>query len=289
MDKKEKTPVVRNKYRAKRFVLDIHGHNKQDFTNLVTRFEHEDVECAIIAKEFGKNKIHPHYQCYFETKEFVASGKSLVERALGHPEFHIEIAKGTKNENTRYCYAVKKPWEIGFVEFAKNVEVPHDYSDIQPNFWRNIELRPFQQAIVNIANKPVCNRAIYWFYELKGNTGKTTLSEYLHIFHGAITTGGKPADMKHAVARWQEITGTNPIIIVVDIQRRGDFNSDSAIGLEEIKNGLFFSGKYESAMVHSVRKPHIFIFSNYPPQKDLFSEDRWKIFKIENSTLIHEP
>lgn len=275
----------REPYKGRKFTVTIHGQHQLDFDKLVKYFETDAVECAIIGKEFGKNKVHPHWQVYFELFKLVQNMKTNLEALLDHDNFHVEKAVGTKKANVRYIYAIDKYWEVGFVEYTKNVKVPWDYRDTKPNFWRNIELRPFQKDILKIAKSEPCDRTLYWIYEEQGNTGKTLLAEYLHIFHGAIITGGSSKDMKHAVSRWQEITGKNPIVIIVDLARSDRFDISSAKGIESIKNGLFFSGKYESAMVHSVDKPHIFVFANVEPDKILFSLDRWQIYKIVDMKL----
>jgi len=49
--------------------------------------------------------------------------------------------------------------------------------------------------------------------------------------------------------------------------------------LESIKNGLFFSGKYESTQV-VMNSPHLIIFANEPPDKSKMSADRWHIVRI---------
>lgn len=280
-----KKPYTREPYKGRKFTVTIHGQHQSDYDKLVNYFQTDAVECAIIAKEFGKNKIHPHWQAYFELFKLVQNMKTNLEALLDHDGFHVEKAKGTKKANVRYIYAVDKYWEGGFVEYTKNVEAPHDYNDTKPNFWRNIQLRPFQQDILDIAKSEPCDRTLYWFYEEQGNTGKTVLAEYLHIFHGAIITGGTSSDMRHAVSRWQEITGKNPIIIIVNLARSDRFDISSAKGIESIKDGLFFSGKYESAMVHSFEKPHVFVFANVKPDITLFSLDRWQIYKIVDMRL----
>ena len=118
-----------------------------------------------------------------------------------------------------------------------------------------------------------------------GNTGKTMLAEYLHIYYGAIVTGGTATDMKHAVKRWQEIAGHYPMIILVDVARSDQFTQAGAKALESIKNAFFFSGKYESGMTHDVKKPHVIVFANCAPKREYFSSDRWKVAEIVNGEL----
>ena len=200
----------------------------------------------------------------------------------------MEKARGTTRANVKYVYGVGKCWEVGFVEYSKACEVPRDYDPEEAIFWRNWQPRPFQRELISIALSKGDRRHIYWIYESVGNTGKTMLAEYLHIYYGAIVTGGAATDMKYAVKRWQEIAGHYPMIILVDVARSDRFTEAGAKALESIKNAFFFSGKYESGMAHDVKKPHVMVFSNRAPNRANFSGDRWKVAEIVNGELKWE-
>lgn len=49
--------------------------------------------------------------------------------------------------------------------------------------------------------------------------------------------------------------------------------------LEELKDGIFFSGKYESSMVMT-NNLHIFVFANFEPDRSKLSKDRWEIHYV---------
>ena len=297
----EKRLVKTNKFRGKSFVLTLHGQKNEDLRQIKRFFKgtlgtggksqdghltYPNVTKAVVSKEFGKNKIHPHWQVYFVLEE-TAHMKELMANILGHDGFHLERAKGTENENVRYVYAMNKPYEIGWIVYRKNIKAPLDYSPQAYKFWKNFKLNDWQSEVLPyLIKEDVDDRQILYIYDQEGNTGKTRLAEYLHIYHAAVITGGKASDMKHAISRWQEITSKYPTIIVVDICRSENEKDFTAI--ESIKNGLFFSGKYESAMLHSAKKPNVIVFSNFPPQRSHLSADRWKIGKISNSKIIWE-
>ena len=292
MDKKQ-VKYDTTKWQGMRWHLTVYGQDDKDLKNLIEYFDSDRVRCAVIAKEFGEHKIRPHFQIYYELHERTHSSRGDIVDILGHEQLHIEKAKGTKNENVRYVFGMDKHYEAGFVEYTKNVDTPYGYDPTMVNFWRNITLRPFQQDIVDIANGPADRRTIHWIYESEGNAGKSILAEYLHIFKGAIVTGGSPSDMRYAITRWQNIVGFYPAIIIVDLARSDNFTLASAKGLESIKNGLFFSCKYESGMTHSLHKSHIFVFANKDPRKykyfkNLLSADRWAIYTIKDSILVPE-
>lgn len=298
-----------NRYTGRRFHLTIHGQRDSDLQSLIKFFNLPEwtkkeliqssyysdsdcivnsVTCAVIAQEFGKFKIHPHWQVYFEIATRIGM-YFIIYTVLGHDNFHLEKAKSTTSASIAYVYAVDKPHEAGFVVYNKNAAVPERYNDRAVKFWRNFTPRPFQRDILKLTTEEPDRRKIYYFYESEGNTGKSVLIEYLHIFHGAVVTGGNSADMKYAIERWSQITGAYPVFICVDVARSEQLTKESYKAIEAIKNGLFFTGKYESTMTHSFVKPHVLIFSNSKPERKNFSHDRWKVFTIDkNFSLVEE-
>lgn len=303
-EKHEKRTPKREIYRGKKFILVVHGARTVDLNKLKKWFDNRlenhpwnssyedgngpsvvpEITSACISKEFGKNKIHPHWQVYFETSsEWRIKGH--IKAFLGHENFHVERAKGTKEANVRYVFGVDKSYEMGWIAYKKNVIVPRDYSDRAYKFWKNFKPRDWQAELIPLITKEdVDAREVVYIYDEIGNTGKTKLAEYLHIYYAAVVTGGKSADMKHAITRWSEIVSKYPTVIIVDICRSETFVDYT--GIESIKNGLFFSGKYESAMLHSFRKPNVLVFSNFPPSRSYLSSDRWKVGKITDGKII---
>jgi len=93
----------------------------------------------------------------------------------------------------------------------------------------------------------------------------------------ALYVSGKGADVKHTVSEWIEKNGEIDIILWDLPRTMEDYVSYSAI--EELKNGIFHSGKYESKMV-LFNSPHVIIFANFPPRESALSADRWKIKRI---------
>lgn len=144
------------------------------------------------------------------------------------------------------------------------------------------ELYNWQSKIINLINMTfsVSDRTINWYYEPKGNTGKTTLAKHLCLKYGAIYITGKSADCKYAIKNYIENKGPPKIVIFDFTRSQEDFISYQSI--EEVKNGIFFNTKYESEMV-IYDSPHVICFANFPPHKDRLSEDRWNIINISDS------
>ena len=64
-----------------------------------------------------------------------------------------------------------------------------------------------------------------------------------------------------------------------NVPRSTDEKYISWQGMEEIKDMLFYSGKYEGGMVND-RAPHFIMFANWEPETSLLSGDRWNIVRI---------
>ncbi len=138
----------------------------------------------------------------------------------------------------------------------------------------------YQQLIINMCKKeckPDC-RKIYWFWSNRGNLGKSALCKHLALKYDAICIGGTWKDAYYAITQLLEKSIT-PKIILFDLCRDMG-NKISYTAIEGIKNGMFFSPKYESIMaLYNV--PHILIFANEEPETHRLSEDRWKIIHLD--------
>lgn len=82
--------------------------------------------------------------------------------------------------------------------------------------------------------------------------------------------------------KFKETTSDWPALIVYDVPRTtADFISYTA--LESLKNGCFFSGKYEGGQV-LMPHPHVVVFANQRPDESKMSADRWKLYYIDSAT-----
>lgn len=133
----------------------------------------------------------------------------------------------------------------------------------------------WQLEVMNIINAGPDKRKIHWFYSKHGNIGKTELAKFLCVKHKALYVNGKAADMKSAIAEMK----VKPKLVVLGFPRTIDTDYISYSGIEEIKDGIFFSGKYESGMC-LFESPLVIVLCNHPPCTEKLSKDRWNIQQI---------
>jgi len=214
--------------------------------------------------EEGENKT-PHIQGYVEfLKKIRISGcKKVLSRA------HWEKCN---NEEASIKYAQKNEGRLAapvLYGFPKAVKDPLSTKI----------LKPFQAEVIAELQHEPDDRCVMWYWEEIGSVGKTSLSKHLVIHFNALVLNGKQGDMFNAIVNWKLKKDDFPTVIIIDIPRSAiDFVSWSAI--EKIKDGLFYSGKYEGDMC-CFNSPHVICFANSEPPIEKLSADRWKIKKIE--------
>jgi len=267
----------------------------------------------IFGKEIAPSTGAKHYQCYFQLKE----KKRLTNlKKIFNDQIHFEAALGSVDENIEYCskegQTVMKgsPTRVGertdLADVVKRLENGEDLEvlALQPecmdaisrclNYFRMVSagirrtrgiadlrarmesatLRPWQSELLSLAADEPHPRHVIWTWDFGGNTGKSFMADYLVALHGAIVfTHGKVSDIAHAYNFER--------VVIFDLSRtQADKLDGIFMAIENFKNGRFFSPKYESqTKVFSV--PHVFVFSNFDPDRSKLSADRWKVNQLD--------
>lgn len=151
-------------------------------------------------------------------------------------------------------------------------------------------LRPEQLAMTEWFSEyedPLFGRKVYWFWEPDGNWGKSVTCKYMIDQMDAMVVQGANKDILCGVTKWIEDKGCAPPIIIFDVPRvaKGHVSYQA---IEALKNGFFFSGKYESGMCR-FNSPHVIVCANIPPETEFLSEDRWIIHDLRDTFIMNSP
>jgi len=199
---------------------------------------------------------YEHFQGCFSLK--VKHRRSEIKNIIGFKNVHLEPAINWK---ALVNYSIKQDTRIGG---------PWDHKSV----WVSVieKLNWWQSAVEETLLSKPDFRTIYWLWDSKGNIGKSSFSKYAAVKLGAtVLNNGSFSDLAFAIPE-------NPKIIIFDLPRtiEGRVNYTA---IESLKNGMIFSGKYESR-TKIFNAPHIFVFANFPPDISSMSADRWNIIEL---------
>jgi len=137
----------------------------------------------------------------------------------------------------------------------------------------------WQDFLVGWSGDEIDDRQILWIFDDVGRHGKTYLSKYLVDSCSAFyCSGGKGADILYAYA------GESTVIF--DYARDSKEYVNYGV-IEQLKNGMVFSAKYESGMKR-YNTPRIVVMSNFLPDRTKWSRDRYLVYDISKPDDILE-
>lgn len=220
---------------------------------------------AIVGSEKGEAGT-PHLQCYVSLKQKMRIVNLRTLPGLGRASF-----RKCRNESALIDYCSKEGVVIFSLGFPKPVRIIS-------------ELKPWQKSIEDIYNQDPDDRKIHWFWESKGNIGKSAFTKYMIIKHKALfCDGGKKSDLINLVFN-NNMDECKCVIWDLPRATKGNISYNT---LECIKNGMVCNTKYETG-VKCFNPPHIFVFANFPPEEpELLSADRWVIQELVDFIDIH--
>ena len=162
-------------------------------------------------------------------------------------------AKGNKFQNLDYCSK-----EGNFESNIVKPKLAKIYDD-----WSNF---PWALKLLTVLENEPDERKIYWIVGGQGK-GKSAFMRYCVRRLGAIILNGSSSNMKNGIIEYNKSSGVFPNIIVSNIPFDKDLSKITYSGYEDIKDMLFYSGKYEGGMVEGPQ-PHLLIFANGFPDTE---------------------
>lgn len=136
-------------------------------------------------------------------------------------------------------------------------------------------LRHWQKQTLNLLKKQG-DRKILWITDKKGGEGKTFLVKQMAIHHNtAVFNNAGKKDLAFAY--------NDEPIVAFNLTRtvNGRVNYEA---MEQLKDGLMFSGKYEST-TKVFDAPAMVVMSNFEPDYTAMSLNRWSIGTLEGGVL----
>ncbi len=241
--------------------------------------------CAqyIFGQEVGESGT-PHLQgCVrFHEKQRFTAVKKLLDDTV-----HWSKMRKKWSVNVTYCLKESKgDWGKIHGNIPEASRWTWWEQEVMDEEYPDVVWYPWQQDVIDIIEGKVDKRAVYWFWDPVGDSGKSYLMKWLFLNYECILGDGKKADVFNQVANKFENpkAARPPKLILLDIPRSAqEFIVYGAI--EHLKNGMVNSGKYVGAQC-CWKIPHVVVFANMPPHYEKMSGDRWRVKQIKERKLV---
>lgn len=147
---------------------------------------------------------------------------------------------------------------------------------------------PWQTSCLELIKGKPHPRAIHWFFDPVGDTGKTWLSRYLMANKLAYCVKQCCGSYHFATVIQSAISsGWNQRCFVFDLPR--SMEDLSFYGpLEEVKDGHVTAVKYQGGSL-VFNQPHVLVFANFLPRREKLSHDRWRVYTILKDLSLKPP
>ena len=252
----------------------LHNYLEKDIILLVDYFNSSN-SSYIFSTELGGSNSTPHLQGWFRLKTKQRFTALVLSFSFLSNKIHLEGAKGNQNQNI--IYITKESEKEGY-NLYENVLPEKIYSEPV-----NKKLRFLLTKMDNYP-RPQGDRLIHCIVDQVGGLGKTEFARHCVLnYADCIITGGKAQDMKNQIIEYKKTNNCFPKIVIIDIPR-SNLDYVSYAGIEEVKNMLFYSGKYEGGMVCG-NKPFVLMLMNERPKKEKLSKDRWRVYYVDNDEI----
>lgn len=242
---------------AKYWCFTLNNYSEEDISSIIEVSNQKNID-YIFGEEVGAEGT-PHLQGFIR---FKTKSRPMT---IYTNKIHWEKSKSNFENNVNYCIKQEK--------YYTNMVLKKPLKTIKKE-----QLTSWQRNIIELIEDEPDERSIYWYWGEQG-CGKTQFIKYLIHYYKAIVLNGKPSDMKNGIISYMDKNnGATPELILSNIGYDKDMDNINYSGYEDIKDMVFYSGKYEGGMVCG-NNPHLYIFSNKPPNTD---NKKFRVRQIKN-------
>lgn len=227
---------------------------------------------------------NPHLQGYLKLKDKnrLSTLINQLPPSLKGNGFRLERCS-TIGLDAIKAYCMKEETRCGgpwghkrFLRTGKDLELFQNR-----NNWFQWELQ-----LDNICIQVADDRTIHWVWGPEGNQGKSKWAKWMFVQKRALVLNYSNAEN----LRWMVASRDPYECYILDATRatpKSLHKSEFYSALENIKNGLVMSGKYEGK-VSVFDPPHVIVLANKDPDWEQWSKDRIKIWNLTDKILMHK-
>lgn len=238
---------------SNKWCFTVNNYSEEEYSSIVSMCECSNDLFYVIGKEIGESGT-PHLQGFICKKDSNKKFRMKLFEELfirdGVKCMRCFRAKGDKFQNLDYCS--KDSEFITNIQKPKTAKVYEDWSKY-----------PWALSLIEVLKGEPDERTIYWVVGEQGK-GKSAFMRYCVRFFNGIILNGSSSNMKNGIIEYHKSNGVYPNLVLSNIPFDKDLDRITYSGYEDIKDMLFYSGKYEGGMVEGPQ-PHFIIFANGLP------------------------
>lgn len=292
---------------AKRWCFTLNNYTDLELQALSDSADNFDYLC--LGRERGSNNT-PHLQGYLILKTKLRLNNVKVLPGLSRA--HLEVSRGTPEQASDYCkkdgdfdehgtlptsqgkrtdFETLRDWLKEQPERPTDAEVLEEFPSLWGRYKNSCidfmdklcpqpvlvtgELRGWQQSVHDLVDQPPDDRKVIFVVDENGNSGKSWLARYWFSNYPDMVqmiSIGKRDDLAHSV-------DTTKSLFLFDVPRGGMQFLQYTI-LEQLKNRVVFSPKYNSCTKILKSVPHVVVFCNEEPDRTKMTRDRYVISNV---------
>lgn len=290
---------------AKHWVFTLNNYTPEDIDFLTNG--KDSFSYLVFGREVGENGT-PHLQgyCCFPTRLRFNNAKLLINQRA-----HLEVSRGTPKQASDYCkkdenfeeygtlpggQGKRSEWER-LTDWLKELDEPPTdaelwahhpslYGRYQEGVKRAIDAicphptfdtgvrRPWQRELELQLEQPPDDRRIFFVVDPIGGTGKSWFIRYMVSEHPDTVqrlSVGKRDDIAYSI-------NVERSIFLFDVPR-GTLEHFQYSVLEQLKDQMIFSPKYQSCSKILRHKCHVVVFTNEEPDYNKLTGDRYNVIR----------
>ena len=241
--------------KAVKWVFTFNNYCDNDILEIVPILNEKCVK-YVFQEEKGENGTK-HLQGAILVKEKIRPTELNLSKKI-----HWEACKYWE-ESVKYCQ--KEATRNGKI-YTKGIPLPVKIIE---------KLFEWQQKLVDeVYLTEPDGRSVHWIVDEIGGKGKSQFAKYMCVKYSDVTCVQR-SKYENIINHLYNIRDQHLKMLIIDIPRKNG-NNVSYDAVECILNGMIFNTKYETG-THIFNPPHIIILSNYYPDEECLSADRWKI------------
>jgi len=295
--------------RAKRWVFTLNNWTQDELQSILD-VGRESASYLVVGREHAPTTGTPHLQCYIEWN--AAIRWTTCKNRLPGRISNLDVAKGTAQQNRTYCSKEGDFEEVGtcpdvgqgrrtdldrFFEWVDEFqeanhrppttpEAANLHPSIVVKYSRIMEVvrlrtqrslfqsdpvpRPWQTSLKQRLEAQPDDRKIFFVVDAEGGRGKSWFVRWFLDAHPTETQLFRPAkvtDLAHAIK-------THTKWFLFDVPRNGMQFLQYQV-LEQLKDRVIFSPKYNSTTKFLTSVPHVVVFCNEHPNMEQMTQDRY--------------